>query len=63
LFSSESTLLLSAAWVVLQSKQSMFQRIFFKKSQFIVIFEEKGKFSKHHFSLKVPEMDRLPSAF
>ena len=30
-FSSESTLMLSAAWVVLQSKQSMFQRIFLKK--------------------------------
>ena len=50
LFSSESTLLLSAAWVVLQSKQSMFQRIFLKKSQFIVISDEKRQFSKHHFS-------------
>jgi hypothetical protein len=63
LFSSESALLLSAAWVVLQSKQSMFQRIFFKKSQFIIISDEKRKFSKHHFSQKVRETDRLPSAF
>ena len=63
LFSSESTLLLSAAWVVLQSKQSMFQRIFFKKSQFIVISDEKRKFSKHYFSQKVRGTDRLPSVF
>ena len=63
LFSSESTLLLSAAWVVLQSKQSMFQRIFFKKSQFIVISDEKRKFSKYHFSQKVRETHQLPSAF
>ena len=32
MFSSEITLLLSAAWVLLQSKESMFQRIFFKRS-------------------------------
>ena len=62
LFSSESTLLLSAAWVVLQSKQSMFQRIFLKESQFIVISNEKGKFSKHHFTQKVRETDHSPSA-
>jgi len=55
LFSSERTSLLSAAWVVLQSKQSMFQRIFFKKSQFIVISYEKRKFSKQLFSQKVRE--------
>jgi hypothetical protein len=42
LLSSESTLLLSAAWVLLQSKQSMFQMIFPKKSPFIVISDEKG---------------------
>jgi hypothetical protein len=59
LFSSENTLLLSAAWVVLQSKQSMFQRIFLKKSQFIFISDEKRQFSKHHFSKKVCETDRL----
>ena len=63
LFSSESTLLLSAAWVVLQSKQSMFQRIFLKKSQFIVISDEKRKFSKHYFSQKVRETDRLTSVY
>ena len=63
LFSSKSTLLLSAAWVVLQGKQSMFQRIFFKKSQFIVISDEKRKLSKHHFSQKVHETDHLPSVF
>ena len=61
LFSSESTLLLLAAWVVLQSKQSMFQRNFFKKSQFIVISDDKSKFSNHHFSQKVRETDHLPS--
>ena len=32
MFSSEITLLLSAAWVLLQNKESMFQRIFFKRS-------------------------------
>ena len=63
LFSSESTLLLSAAWVVLQSKQSMFQRIFLKKSQFIVISDEKRQFSKHHFSQKVCETDRSQTAY
>jgi hypothetical protein len=47
---SENTLLLSVSWVVLLSKQSMFQRIFLKKSQFIVIYDEKRQFSKHHFS-------------
>jgi hypothetical protein len=62
LFSSESTLLLSAAWVVLQSKQSMFQRIFLKRSQFTVISDEKRQFSKHRFSQKVRETDRLQSA-
>ena len=56
------SLLLSAACVVLQSKQSMFQRIILKKSQFIVISDEKRKFSKHHFSKKVCETDRSPSA-
>ena len=50
LFFSESTLLLLADWVVLRSKQSMFQRIFLKKIQFIVISDEKRQFSKHHFS-------------
>ena len=54
LFSSESTLLLSAAWVVLQSKQSMFQRIFLKKSQFIVISDEKKEFLKKPFQPKSP---------
>ena len=63
LFSSENTLLLSAAWAVLQSKQSLFQRIFFKKGQFIVISDEKRKLSKHHFSQKVRETDRLQSVF
>ena len=43
---SESTLLLSAAWVVLRSKQSIFQKIFLKKSQFVVISDEKRQFSK-----------------
>ena len=62
LFSSESTLLLSAAWVVLQSKQGMFQRIFLKKSQFIVISDEKRQLSKHHFSQKVRKMDRSQTA-
>ena len=57
------SLLLSAAWAVLQSEQSMFQRIFFKKSQFIVISDEKRKFSKHYFRQKVHETDRLPSVF
>jgi hypothetical protein len=63
LFSSESTLLLSAAWIVFQSKQSMFQRIFLKKSQFIVITDEKRQFSKNHFSQKVRAMDRSQTAF
>ena len=31
LFSSESTLLFSAAWVVFQSKQSIFQSFFFQE--------------------------------
>ena len=62
LFSSESTLLLSAAWVVLQGKQSMFQRIFLKKSQFIVISGEKRQFSKHQLNQKVREMDRSQTA-
>ena len=50
--SSESTLLLSAAWVVLQSKQSMFQKIFLKKSQFIVISVEKKEIFKRSFQPK-----------
>ena len=62
LFSSESTLLFSAAWVVLQSKQSMFQKIVLKKSQFIVISDEKRQFLKHHFSQKVQETGRSQTA-
>jgi hypothetical protein len=54
LISSESTLLLSAAWVVLQSKESMFQRIFLKKSQFIVISDEKKTILKTPFQPKSP---------
>ena len=35
---------------------------FFKNSHFFVISDEKRKFSKHCFSQKVRETDRLPSA-
>ena len=40
----------------------MFQRIFFKKSQFIVISDEKRQFSKLHFSQKVCETEYSDTA-
>ena len=43
LLKARSTLFLSAAWVMLQWKQSMFQKWDFKKSKFIVMFLIKKK--------------------
>ena len=54
-FFSESTLLLSASWVVLQS-------IFLKKSHLLSFLMKKRKFSKNHFCQKVGKTDRSPSA-
>jgi hypothetical protein len=63
LFSSESTLLLSAAWVVLQSKKACFKGFFSRKANLLSFLIKKRKISKHHFSQKVRETDRLPSVF
>jgi hypothetical protein len=46
LFSSESTLLLSAAWVVLQSKQSIFKGIFSRKANLLSFLMKKGNSQK-----------------
>ena len=68
-FSNQSFVFLWKHFIVVSclgsvaKKKIMFQTIFFKKSQSIVISDEKRKFSKHCFSQKVRETNRLSSVF